>query len=407
MVKSEPGGNLVPRIMGKTPVATSVIVPGYIPQFDGLRGLAILSVLIGHSGFLEALPHAGMLEYTRFGVDLFFVLSGFLITGILTDSKGSQHYFRNFYARRALRIWPLYYLVLFVAFVVAPLFAPSMRPTAVSVWPAFVFYVQNIVFAHRSTYPFGLGATWSLAVEEQFYLTWPVLVFLLKKRTLAIVSVLLAVMSLSLRLFFHVHGAPVGFVHFFTLSRLDSIAFGSLAALWLRSPSCTLVRWRTHAYQFLGFGMAGTILARVLMHRNSSIVGYTFLAFTFTGLLGISLASDPRSSLLGRSLSAAWLRYIGRISYGIYLLHYPLFILWARFIGSLGFYQTHKLAGNLAGFAGQIALATIAASISWRFFEEPILRLKELFPSASETHWPTTTHQSERRKLVVAGDSRA
>ena len=407
MVKSEPGGNLVPRIMGKTPVATSVIVPGYIPQFDGLRGLAILSVLIGHSGFLEALPHAGMLEYTRFGVDLFFVLSGFLITGILTDSKGSQHYFRNFYARRALRIWPLYYLVLFVAFVVAPLFAPSMRPTAVSVWPAFVFYVQNIVFAYRSTYPFGLGATWSLAVEEQFYLTWPVLVFLLKKRTLAIVSVLLVVMSLSLRFSFHFHGAPLGFVHFFTLSRLDSIAFGSLAALWLRSPSCTLVRWRTHAYQFLGFGVAGTILARVLMHRNSSTVGYTFLAFAFTGLLGISLASDPRSSLLGRSLSAGWLRYIGRISYGIYLLHYPLFILWARFIGSLGFYQTHKLAGNLAGFAGQIALATIAASISWRFFEEPILRLKELFPSASETHWPTTTHQSERRKLIVAGDSRA
>jgi peptidoglycan/LPS O-acetylase OafA/YrhL len=393
--------------MGNTPVATSVIAPGYIPQFDGLRGLAILSVLIGHSGFLEALPHAGMLEYTRFGVDLFFVLSGFLITGILTDSKGSQHYFRNFYARRALRIWPLYYLVLFVAFVVAPLFAPSMRPTAVSVWPAFVFYVQNIVFAYRTTYPFGLGATWSLAVEEQFYLTWPVLVFLLKKQTLAIVSVLLVVMSLSLRLSFHFHGAPLGFVHFFTLSRLDSIAFGSLAALWLRSPSCTLVRWRTHAYQFLGFGVAGTILARVLMHRNSSTVGYTFLAFAFTGLLGISLASDPRSSLLGRSLSAGWLRYIGRISYGIYLLHYPLFILWARFIGSLGFYQTHKLAGNLAGFAGQIALAALAASISWRFFEEPILRLKELFPSASETHWPTTTHQSERRKLIVAGDSRA
>jgi len=392
--------------MRKTPAATSVIVPGYIPQFDGLRGLAILSVLIGHSGFLEALPHAGMLEYTRFGVDLFFVLSGFLITGILTDSKGSHHYFRNFYARRALRIWPLYYLVLFVAFVVAPLFAPSMRPTAVSVWPAFVFYVQNIVFAYRSTYPFGLGATWSLAVEEQFYLTWPVLVFLLKKRTLAIVSVLLVVMSLSLRLSFHIHGAPLGFVHFFTLSRLDSIAFGSLAALWLRSPSCTLVRWRTHAYQFLGFGMAGTILARVLMHRNSSTVGYTFLAFAFTGLLGISLASDPQSSLLGRSLSAGWLRYIGRISYGIYLLHYPLFILWARFIGSLGFYQTHKLAGNLAGFAGQIALATLAASISWRFFEEPILRLKELFPSASETHWPST-HQSERRTLAAASDSRA
>src|SRR5882762_9394794 len=387
--------------MEKPPISTSFFVPGYIPQFDGLRGIAILLVLIGHSGFLEALPHAGKLEYARFGVDLFFVLSGFLITGILTDSKGSPHFFRNFYARRVLRIWPLYYAVLFVAFVVAPLFAPSMRPTAVSTWPAFVFYVQNIVFVNRETYPFGLGATWSLAVEEQFYLTWPLLVFLFKKRTLAIICVSLVVVSLSLRLASRFYGAPSGFIHFFTLSRLDAIAFGSLAALWLRSPSCTLVRWRIRAYQFLGLGVAGTILVRILMHRNSSIVSYTFLAIAFVGLLGISLTSDPRSSLLGRSLSAAWLRYIGKISYGIYLLHYPLFILWARFIGSLGFYQTHKLAGNLEGFAGQIILATIAASISWRFFEEPILRLKDLFPSASETHWPTP-QQSERPKLAAA-----
>ena len=406
MGKSGLGVDLAPRIMGKAPAATSFFVPGYIPQFDGLRGLAILLVLIGHSGFLEALPNAWMLEYTRFGVDLFFVLSGFLITGILADSKGSQHYFRNFYARRALRIWPLYYLVLFLAFVIAPLFAPSMRPAAAGIWPAFVFYVQNIALASRLTYPFALGATWSLAVEEQFYLTWPVLVFLLKQRTLAFVAVLLVIMSLSLRLFFHFHGAPLGFVHFFTLSRLDSIAFGSLAALWLRSPSCTIIRWRTRAYQFLGLGVAGTILARVLMHRNSSVVGYTLLAFAFTGLLGISLISDPRSSLLGRSVSAAWLRYIGRISYGIYLLHYPLFVLWARFADSLSFYQAHKIAGNLLAFAGQIALVIMAASISWRFFEEPILRLKELFPSASETHWPAT-QQSERPNLAAVSDSRA
>jgi peptidoglycan/LPS O-acetylase OafA/YrhL len=188
---------------------------------------------------------------------------------------------------------------------------------------------------------------------------------------------------------------------------LDAIALGSLAALWLRSPSCTLVRWRIRAYQFLGFGVAGTILARILMHRNSSIVGYTFLAIAFTGLLGISLTSDPQSSLLGRSLSAGWLRYIGRISYGIYLLHYPLFILWARFIDALGFYRTHRLGGNLVAFVGQIALATIAASISWRFFEEPILRLKELFPSASETHWPATQHSTRSKLAAATSDSRA
>jgi peptidoglycan/LPS O-acetylase OafA/YrhL len=381
--------------MEKAPVETSFFVPRYIPQFDGLRGLAILLVLIGHSGFLEAMPHAGMFEYTRFGVDLFFVLSGFLITGILLDSKESPHYFRNFYARRVLRIWPLYYLVLFLAFVVAPLFQPAMRPTAARDWSAFAFYVQNIVFAHRNTYPFGLGATWSLAVEEQFYLTWPLLIFLLKKRTLAIVSATLPVVSLSLRLAFHFHGAPLGFIHFFTLSRLDAIALGSLSAMWLRAPSCTLAGWRTRAYQFFGVGGAGTLLARVLMHRNSSVVGYTFLAIGFTGLLGISLASDSRSTLLGRALSAQWLRYVGKISYGIYLLHYPIFILWARFIDSLGFRQSHQAVGNLLAFAAQILLSIAAASISWRFFEEPILRLKELFPSGSELHWPTAKESKD------------
>jgi len=378
-------------IMGKTPIATSFFIPQYIPQFDGLRGIAILLVLIGHSGFLEALPHAGMLEYTRFGVDLFFVLSGFLITGILTDAKGSPHYFRNFYARRILRIWPLYYLVLFLAFIVAPLFRPAMRPTAASIWPAFVFYVQNIALVYRDTYPFGLGATWSLAVEEQFYLTWPLLVFLLRKKALAIVSVSLVVVSLSLRAAFHVYGAAPGFVHFFTLSRLDSIAFGTLAALCLRSLTCTLVCWRARAYQFLVLGAVGTVLARALIHRNSSFIGYTFLAFTFSGVLGLSLASDARTSLLGRALSAGWLRYIGKISYGIYLLHYPIFLLWARFIGSQGFCQPHSVARNLLAFAGQILLATTAASISWRFFEQPILRLKERFPSGSEMHWPAAS----------------
>src|SRR6266576_2119715 len=374
--------------MGNTPIATSFFIRGYIPQFDGLRGLAILLVLIAHSGFLEALPHAGGLEFARLGVDLFFVLSGFLITGILTDSKGTPHYFRNFYARRALRIWPLYYLVLFLAFVVAPLFAPAMRPTAAKIWPAFVFYVQNIVFMRSATYHFALGATWSLAVEEQFYMTWPLLVYLLRKRTLAIVSASLVLVSLSSRLIGYSHGAPFGFLYFFTLSRLDAIAFGSLAAMWLRSPSCTFAGWRIRAYQFLGVGAAGTVLARILMPRNSAVIGFTFLAIAFTGLLGISLA-EARSSLLGRMLSAGWLRYVGKISYGIYLLHFPIFVLWARFIGRQSFFQSNPVARNLLGFVGQILLVMIAASLSWYFFEQPILRLKERFPSGSKMHWPT------------------
>jgi len=395
---------IAPRTMEKTTIAKSFFVPGYIPQFDGLRGAAILLVLIGHSGFLEALPHLGGLQYARFGVDLFFVLSGFLITGILLDSKGTEHYFRNFYARRALRIWPLYYFLLFLVFAVAPLFRPSMRATAAGIWPAFAFYVQNIALVRHETYPFALGATWSLAVEEQFYLTWPLLVFLLKRKTLAIVSVSLVGVSLSLRLAFHFLGAASGFVHFFTLSRLDAIAFGTLAALWLRSPNCTLSRWRAVACQFLGLGLAGIVAARMLMHRNSSSVGYTFLAIAFTGLLGLALTSDGRIDLLGRVLSSGWLRYIGKVSYGIYLLHYPIFVLWARFLRTETFCQT-DVARNLLAFAGQMALAIVVAAISWRLFERPILRLKERFPSGSRMHWPEAEESKSWNRAVVT-DSR-
>jgi len=391
--------------MGKKTAATGFFVPGYIPQFDGLRGVAVLMVLIGHSGFLERLPHAGMLEYARFSVDSYFVLSGFLITGILLDSKGSEHYFRNFYARRAVRIWPLYYLVLFLVFVVEPLFVPAMRTTVGSIWLAFAFYVQNLIY--HDAYPFGLAATWSLAVEEQFYITWPLLIFLLKKRTLTIVLFSLFVVSLSLRLAFYFRGAESGLVHQYTFSRLDAITFGSLAALWLRSPSCTLVRWRTRSYQLLFVGTAGTLLARIVLHRNSSVVGYTFLGLLYTGLIGLLLVSDIRSSLLGRSFSARWLRYMGRISYGIYLLHYPLFILWARFINSGNLFPTNPVARNLLAFGGQILIATVAGSISWYFFEEPILRLKERFPSGSAMHSRTEAEESKPWNRAVVTDSRA
>ena len=385
--------------MGNTPIAKPFFVPGYIPQFDGVRGIAVLMVLIGHSAFLERLPHAGMLEYARFSVDSYFVLSGFLITGILLDSKGSEHYFRNFYARRAVRIWPLYYLVLFLVFVVEPLFVPATRATVASIWPAFAFYVQNLIY--HDAYPFGLAATWSLALEEQFYMTWPLLVFFLKKRTLTIVLFSLFVMSLSFRLGFYFRGAESGFVHQYTFSRLDAITFGSLAALWLRSPSCTLVRWRSWSHRFLLIGAAGTLLARIVMHRNSSVVGYTFLGLLYTGLIGLILISDTRSSLLGRIFSARWLRYMGRISYGIYLLHFPLFILWARFVDNHNFLRFNAVARNLLAFGGQMLIATMAGAISWHFFEEPILRLKERFPSGSAMH--SRTGREEQALVTIVG----
>jgi len=209
---------------------------------------------------------------------------------------------------------------------------------------------------------------------------------------------------LCLRLIAFSHNAPSGFIHQFTLTRLDAISLGTLAALWLRSPNCTLARWRAWAYRFLGVGAAGVVVARMLMHRNSSVVGYTFLAITFAGLSGVALASNAPFSLIGRALSAGWLRYTGKISYGIYLLHYPIFVLWARFLISQGFRQADVIR-NLFAFAGQMALVMVAASISWFFFERPILQLKERFPSGSEMHWPAA-QESDRRNHTAVAESR-
>jgi len=364
---------------------TAFPIDSYIPQFDGVRGVSILAVFVAHSEFIRALPRAGFLEYGRLGVDLFFVLSGFLITGILLDSRENPHYFRNFYARRILRIWPVYYLLLTAIFIVLPLFVSSMRATTRHTWPFFVLYIQNL-FVHLPT-PFGLEPTWSLAIEEQFYITWPLLVAVLRKRTLVIVLFSLVAMSLSLRIIGYESGASLKFVHNFTFCRLDAIAFGSLSAIWLRSKSCTLELWNRRAGQFMALGLVGILAARLLFGQQSTVLSYTLIAICFTGFLGIALTRDRQASLLGRLLTLRALRYVGKISYGLYLLHMPIFLIvgdFARRMLSLHF----SAAINISVTFMQFAAAFAAASLSWRFLETPILRLKASFPSGARMKSP-------------------
>ena len=175
----------------------------FIPQLDGVRGLAILAVMAVH--LLENVPRFSQsLAYRWFflggalgglGVDLFFVLSGFLITGILIDSSRNPKFFRNFYARRALRIWPLYYSVVFFAFLFVPHFRPDLAAKAGGSHPlaAHIFFLQNFLVS-PADYAF-LGITWSVAIEEQFYMFWPLLVRYCKTSTFTIV--LLAILCLE------------------------------------------------------------------------------------------------------------------------------------------------------------------------------------------------------------------
>src|SRR5208283_2319721 len=147
-----------------------------IPQLDAVRGIAILIVIFHNSLYrFPSLPLQSLFSYGWMGVDLFFVLSGFLITGILVDTKQSEGYFKNFYARRCLRIWPLYYSVLFLMFVAVPLVHPSIGSVVIarsSPWWAYLFFLQNFLVHSQVSAAGPLGVTWSVAIEEQFYLVW-------------------------------------------------------------------------------------------------------------------------------------------------------------------------------------------------------------------------------------------
>lgn len=366
---------------------TAFPVPAYIPQLDGLRGISILAVFVAHSEFIKALPHAHLLEYGRVGVDLFFVLSGFLITGILIDSRDTPHYFRNFYIRRALRIWPLYYVVLTFILLLTSLLPNSGNQPAGHIWPYFYLYIQNL-FPHLTT-PYGLEPTWSLAIEEQFYMTWPLLVLLLKRRSLAILLVCFIFLSVTLRIIGYEHDASLKFIHAFTFCRLDAISMGSLAAIWFRSGASTTTLWRRQSHLCILIGLIGVVLARVLFHQESTVVSYAFIAIGFAGILGSALASSTDASLTGRLLSVSSLRYIGRISYGLYLTHMPLFLIVTDIMHSRRIGIGSPILSNMFGAVVQFIIVFAVASLSWQLLETPILRLKSYFPSGSSFHWPT------------------
>ena len=210
-------------------------LPSYIPQLDVLRGVAVLEVMLYHAaGLLPALPLERPFSAGYTGVDLFFVLSGFLITGILIKSRDSGGYFKNFYARRALRIWPLYYALLIFTFIVLPVIAPQLRTaifTRSHPWQSFLFFVQNLMLKRQAFDT--LRVTWTLAIEEQFYIVWPVIVRFAPRRMLKPLALFAVLVSLAVR-WSSTSGltAPVN-TYTNTLARLDGLGLGAFLALWI------------------------------------------------------------------------------------------------------------------------------------------------------------------------------
>lgn len=351
----------------------------YIQQLDGLRSLAIFPVLLAHglAGISGLGPFAWVGKFGSLGVQLFFVLSGYLITGILLDEKNERHYFRNFFVRRGLRVWPLYYLVLTVAFLSGAVHKLSIN------WFAYAAYFNNLVYGHRASIGL-LGPTWSLAVEEQFYLVWPVIVRLLPAKALMRLSLFLVVATPILRLIAPLDGWN-------TLFQLDALGLGALLAC----GKTDLYRWRRMArfcLCLIPLGMAAQALP-LLNPISKALQVYG------CGALLVVVLDD--TSFAASILKNALLVYIGRISYGIYLLHPWAFGLLRLSPLRHGMVDGHSALSGIA-FVGIQILASIAlASISFYLFEKHILRLKRYFhsePGSSptvSTRVPTLARQSE------------
>jgi len=372
---------------------------GHLPALDGVRGLAILMVLLFHfvaqttaTNRLEAAVN-GVLSYGLLGVDLFFVLSGFLITGILYDSATSPGYFGSFYMRRVLRIFPLYYGVLAVVFFVLPLF-PALRGSEIAAlrerqaWAW--LYGINVYLAIQGGWVLSyIEHFWSLAVEEHFYMVWPLLVWLLARRPRALMGVALAMAAASFggRVAASLSGVSAVATTVLTPLQLDALCLGGFFAVYLRQPGGEAAVRRAIVPMAL---VAGGWLACDLGLQRFTDLDLGVMRAMRGGLFRVAFAAlllralfAPASSLLARFFGSRTMVALGKYSYGLYVYHHFLsyylvthgteFAL-ARAVGS------HTVAVAIQASVG-IAASVAIAWLSYEVFEKRFLALKRFWPS--------------------------
>jgi len=369
----------------------------HIPELDGLRGIAVALVVLWHSrpepvAMFGPMPFLfKALELGPAGVDLFFVLSGFLITGILLDTKGFPSFFGTFYMRRALRILPLYFFAVAAFFWVELPFLHRVGGADISSreqWWYWLFLMNwHDAAGHIST---NLGAFWSLGVEEQFYLFWPLIVFFCARRFFPAVCVAVGTGSLLLRVVLYTGNfiSPEllpEWIHRATVTRLDTLAIGALVAVIVRNAN-----WAIIVRSWMKMAAPVSLVLYTLIWLSfpglACTLGYTVAAIFFGCIVLICVTDEGSDHPLCRLARLGALRSMGRYSYAMYVLHL-LVIRWLKVFALMFILPRVQsllprvpiLVVSLISLGGCLAASYLAAFISWNLLERHFLQLKSRF----------------------------
>jgi peptidoglycan/LPS O-acetylase OafA/YrhL len=362
-----------------------------IESLDGVRGIAVILVLAVHFQNMAVLPQtsavsrwlSGLMSWGWSGVDLFLVLSGFLITGILLDTTDSEKRFQSFYHRRILRTFPLYYAVVLLSLAASVLVRHSnhiLGPSPIG-WVAYLLYVQNwwMPFGDPHHMEF-LGPLWSLAIEEQFYLVWPLCVWRLSTRTLTKICSLGVLGAFLLRFGLTSHITPtLGFVVYLnTFTRMDALLVGGLCAIAVRD-TVLLVRFRKLAPIALAAVASG--LALIVFRGHDAwndpdvlVYGHLLLAIGFACLILLAYYLNGAGTAFDKTLCSKSLKLFGKYSYGIYVYQGLVLELTLHLFRHRPWWGYSIRNALLVAFAW-VAGPFLIAFLSYHLFEKRFLRL--------------------------------
>jgi peptidoglycan/LPS O-acetylase OafA/YrhL len=366
-----------------------------MPALDGLRGLAILAVFFYHyakgtgihSDSLVLKVMSGVTQFGWAGVDLFFVLSGFLITGILYDTRDDPNYFKTFYIRRTLRIFPLYYFFLLIVAVVG-LFVGMQWHLVQATFLLYVGYPVALVYPDALTSSTSIRVThlWSLCLEEQFYLLWPLMVWTVSKpKWILRLCGILFFLALLLRVLIWQTGwLEEVWAYTFLLFRMDSLAFGAFLAILVRGPNKQrAVRLAPYILTCAGLLLGIVIYLSPSTNHQSSPLMWT-AGFSLNAIISgcLLLLALDRGGIIYRVFDTTFWRELGKYSYGMYVYHFPLGVLLDPLKTSLIASLHSEALAKITFVLGSLAINYVVARASFQLFESRFLKLKSKFSYA-------------------------